>query len=66
MSANQIRLLVQKRKEESEVQKEEIKDAIIDYRLGVMDPAREAGRIEKQANIKKYVGKKLQYKKLFN
>ncbi len=48
-----------KKNEEERAEKEEIKDAIIDYRLGVMDPSREAAGIEKQANIKKNVGKKL-------
>jgi hypothetical protein len=35
---------------------------LIDYKLGIMDPSREAARTEKQSNIKKCVGiKKKQY-----
>ena len=44
--------------------KEEIEEAIIDYKLGIMDPARETARIEKQANIKKNVGRKFIYNKV--
>ena len=36
-----------------------MQEALIDYKLGMMDPAREAAAFEKQSNIKKYIGKKL-------
>eukprot|EP00347_Sterkiella_histriomuscorum_P008859 403343471 len=64
VSANQLSLFLKKRKSEVLAQKEDIKDSIIDYKLGIMDPSREAAGIEKQQNIKKNVGKKLRYNKI--
>jgi len=43
-----------------------VADASIEYKLGMMDPSREAARMERQKNIKKLVGKKERYKRKIN
>lgn len=61
VNANHIRLFNIKRRDEHQAQMEDVQEALIDYKLGIMDPSREAAGIEKQAHIKKKVGKKLRY-----
>jgi len=40
-----------------------MEEVIVDYKLGIIDPSREAAKVEKQNRIKKRVGlKKLQLK----
>jgi hypothetical protein len=62
ISSHLMHLFVDKLKEEKKIIQAETQEAVVDYKLGMMDPSREAAGIEKQQNIKKNVGKKLKYK----
>jgi len=44
--------------EDEEVLRNEIAEAKMDFKLGIMDPSRAAALMEKQYTVKKIVGKK--------